>query len=54
VNKLGDSSIEMGIHVWVKNTEFWSSKWRLTENIKIAFDEHEISIPFPQLDVHSK
>jgi small conductance mechanosensitive channel len=54
VNKLGDSSIEMGIHVWVKNTEFWSSKWRLTENIKIAFDAHEITIPFPQLDVHSK
>jgi small conductance mechanosensitive channel len=53
VNKLGDSSIEMGLHVWVKNTEFWPSKWRLTENIKIAFDAHEISIPFPQLDVHS-
>jgi small conductance mechanosensitive channel len=54
VSNLGDSSIEMGLRVWVKNADYWTTKWRLTENIKNAFDAHEISIPFPQLDVKMK
>lgn len=54
VSELADSSINMGIRVWVKNADYWTAKWRLTENIKKGFDEREISIPFPQLDVSIK
>ena len=54
VSNLGDSSIEMGLRVWVKNADYWEAKWRLTENIKNVFDENGISIPFPQLDVKMK
>lgn len=54
VSELADSSIQMGIRVWVKKENYWETKWRLTEQIKPLFDENDISIPFPQLDVQLK
>lgn len=54
VSELADSSVNMGIHVWVKTSDYWTAKWRMTENIKNALDENEISIPYPQLDVQVK
>lgn len=54
VSELADSSINMCLRVWVKNADYWTAKWRLTENVKKSFDEHSISIPFPQLDVQIK
>lgn len=54
VDALADSSINMGVRLWVKSENYWSAKWRITENIKYAFDENGISIPFPQLDVQIK
>ena len=38
----------------VKTEEYWATKWRLNEEIKLAFDEAGVEIPFPQLDVHIK
>lgn len=52
VNNLGDSAVELGLHVWVATEDYWNVKWRLTENIKLAFDEKNIEIPFNQLSVH--
>jgi small conductance mechanosensitive channel len=54
VSELSDSSIEMALRVWVKNADYWTAKWRMTECIKKKFDENGISIPFPQLDVSIK
>uniref|UniRef100_UPI004057822D mechanosensitive ion channel family protein n=1 Tax=Agathobacter sp. TaxID=2021311 RepID=UPI004057822D len=54
VSELADSSIIMGARLWVKNEDYWTAKWRITENIKYAFDEHGIEIPFPQMDVNVK
>ena len=54
VKELGDSAVDMGIRVWVKNEDFWPTKWKLTEDIKLALDENGISIPFPQMDVYVK
>lgn len=54
VSELADSSVNMGIHVWVKTSDYWTAKWRMTENIKNALDENGISIPYPQLDVQVK
>lgn len=54
VSELADSSINMGARIWVKNENYWTAKWRITENIKYAFDENGIEIPFPQLDVNVK
>ena len=52
VSELGDSAIIMGVRVWVKNSDFWNVKWKLTEDIKYKLDEEGIVIPFPQMDVH--
>lgn len=52
VSELADSCVTMGIRVWVKTEDYWDVKWRLTENIKYALDEHGIEIPYPQMDVH--
>ena len=54
VSDLADSSINMGVRLWVKSEDYWTAKWRITENIKLAFDANNISIPFPQLDVQIK
>ncbi len=54
VDSLGDSSVNMGVRIWVAAEDYWSTKWRLTENVKYALDEAGISIPYPQLDVQIK
>lgn len=54
VDELADSSVNMGVRVWVKASDYWEVKWRMTEDIKRKLDEKNISIPFPQLDVSLK
>ena len=54
VSLLGDSSITMGIRLWVKSDDYWTAKWRITENVKLALDANSIEIPFPQMDVNLK
>lgn len=54
VSELAESSVNMGLRVWVNGEDYWTAKWRITENIKNALDENGISIPYPQLDVHQK
>ncbi|GMR08256.1 MAG: small-conductance mechanosensitive channel MscS [Gammaproteobacteria bacterium] len=52
VSELADSSVNFIVRPWVKSSDYFSTKCDLIENIKLAFDEHGISIPFPQMDVH--
>lgn len=52
VDSLGDSSVVMGVRAWVSNDDYWDTRWRLTENIKLAMDEHGIEIPYSQVVVH--
>ena len=51
VAELAESSVNIGMRVWVKTEDFWPAKWRMTENIKLALDENQIEIPFPQMNV---
>ena len=52
VDQLADHGVIIGFRVWVKTEEYWNTKWRLNEEIKLAFDAEKIEIPYPQLDVH--
>ena len=54
VSELKDSSIEMGARCWVNSEDYWTARWRITENVKLAFDEAGITIPFPQVEVSMK
>ena len=54
VSELMDSYVEMGARGWVKTSDYWSAKWRITENVKLEFDKAGISIPFPQMEITMK
>lgn len=46
------SSVQLTLRCWCLNDNYWDVYFSLQENIKLAFDENKISIPFNQLDVH--
>lgn len=52
VGELGESSINLYIRPWVKTEDYWDVKFAMQEQIKEAFDQQGISIPFPQRDIH--
>ena len=52
VDELAESAVILGARAWVKNEEFWPTRWRMLETIKLTLDEHGIEIPYPQLTVH--
>lgn len=54
VKELSDSSVVIGCRIWVKTENYWTVKWRLTEEIKLALDENGIEIPYQQLEVSIK
>ena len=52
VSELADSSVNFAVRVWSKTADYWTVYFDSHEQIKIAFDEAGISIPYPQMDVH--
>ncbi len=54
VHQLADSSVNFICRPWVKTADYWDVYWDLTHQMKEAFDEAGISIPYPQRDVHMK
>ena len=52
VSELADSSINFIVRVWTKTDDYWTVHFNLIEKVKLKFDEENISIPYPQMDVH--
>lgn len=52
LGELGPSSVDILVRPWVKTDDYWDVRFALLEQIKLAFDEQGITIPFPQQDVH--
>ena len=52
VSELADSSVNLAIRPWTKPTNYWDVYFDTLEECKIALDKANISIPFPQRDVH--
>ena len=52
VNNLGDSSVDLIVRPWVKTSDYWPTRRDLIQKIKEAYDKNNITIPFPQRDVH--
>lgn len=48
----GDSSVNFMARAWVNADELWPLTWDINARVKKAFDEADITIPFPQRDVH--
>lgn len=54
MTSMAESSLKITLRVWTDGNDFWDVKFDLTENINKAFTENNISIPYPQMDVHIK
>ena len=52
VKSLGDSSVNIVTRSWTKTTDYWDVYFNAVESIKKAFDKNNITIPYPQRDVH--
>lgn len=54
LDSFGDSSVNLGVWVWIPVMTKSSSLSTVRERIYNAFNEHGISIPFPQQDLYVK
>jgi len=54
VSELADSSVNFVVRAWVSSGDYWGVHFDTIENVKTTFDDKGISIPYPQMDVHSK
>lgn len=52
IDSFDESGMTLGIRAWVKTEEYWPTIWGLREQVKIAFDENDIVIPYNRLDVN--
>ncbi|WP_304942709.1 mechanosensitive ion channel family protein [Vallitalea guaymasensis] len=52
ISEHGDSSVNFAVLVWCKTKDYLQVKFDLIEQIKIKFDEENISIPYPHMDVN--
>lgn len=52
VSELGDSSVNLAVRPWSTTDDYWDVFFGITEKCKNALDAADISIPFPQMDVH--
>lgn len=52
VKEHGPNSVNIACLIWCKSDDYWDLLYYMQENVKLAFDKKNISIPYPQLDVH--
>lgn len=52
VSELADSSVNFVVRAWVKSADYWGVYFDMQEKVKKTFDSENISIPYPQMDVH--
>lgn len=51
VNEHQDSAVLLDLKAWCRTEDYTYVKYFLKEQVKLAFDEANITIPYPQLDV---
>ena len=54
VGELADSSVNFTVRIWAKSEDYWGVHFDTIEKVKLTFDEKGISIPYPQMDMHTK
>lgn len=52
VSEMAESSVDFVVRPWCLPEHYWKVFFAVTEGLKKKFDENEITIPFPQRDVH--
>jgi len=54
VSELGDSSVNFVFRAWVETDNYWDVYFDMLEKVKLTFDKKGISIPYPQMDIHTQ
>lgn len=54
VHTLNESSVDFIVRPWAETPDYWDVYWDITREVKLRFDQEDITIPFPQRDVHIK
>ena len=52
VSALGDNAVNIAMRVWTSTSEYWDVNFSLHEKVKNHFDRENITIPYPQRDLH--
>ncbi len=52
IDAFADSAISIGMRYWVPTVKYFDTKFRVNDAIHAALVEGNITIPFPQRDVH--
>ncbi len=54
VNSYGESAVDFIVRVWTKTENYWTVYFNLLEQVKMKFDEENISIPYNHIDINIK
>ena len=46
-----DSGLKITVFVWANQEDYYAVKFRMTENVKKAFDKNGITIPYPHIQL---
>lgn len=52
LSELADSSVNFVVKVWVDSPDYWGVFYDMNEKVYTKFPDYDLSIPFPQMDVH--
>jgi small conductance mechanosensitive channel len=52
ISEHGDSAVIFDVFVWCRTENYLNVRYDLIEQVKLKFDEENISIPYPHLDVN--
>ena len=52
VTSYGESAINYSLRVWCNNADYWDVFFAVNENVKKIFDERNIAMTYPHLNVH--
>lgn len=52
ITSFDDSAVTYQLKAWCETDKYWDTRFNLMENIKKIFEERDIQIPFPQMDIH--
>lgn len=52
IGSLGDSSVNIRVRPWASTADVWPLRYDIIKKVKEEFDKNDITIPYPQRDVH--
>lgn len=52
VSSYGESAINYVLQVWCKTPDYWSTKFEINKRVKTIFEEQNVAMTYPHLNVH--